>query len=493
MRFIVIGFGSDWQKDAVVRAVDEADGEIVWWNLAESKWRQIVRSKWPNAFLGSAADMGSFSGCKNVSLDEVIEASKGLEAILWPSFFKANNKFKFHRLGHDAHFCFYSQVGIALSILETYRPDVIIFGNVPTGFVPQAIYHLAKRKGIRTKLLKRMLIPDFDECSVLIESIEDGAVNIKNLYQFHLNNKNLGELELLPPVQRHLDRMWNGTTMQDQVPVYSKWLKYSDNGKSKLNAPSVKLFRSLINSVAFRVGLKKQGLGGADSLTSAFQRRRLYRSYQSKVSLFSTGEKYIFVPLHYQPEASTSPNGGIFAHQTALIDMLSKAVPDDWVIYVKEQPSQLLYYYPNDIFRTDKFYKQITDYPNVKLLSVLEYSRPVIEKAEAVATVTGTAGWEAINLGVPCLSFGSPWYQYCDGVVQIRNRDDLIKAISNLSSFTPDRNKILIFLKCLQKYCMLGGYRSDANFTGDEYDRKVQQLQSIMLRGCIEEDGVLTC
>lgn len=183
----------------------------------------------------------------------------------------------------------------------------------------------------------------------------------------------------------------------------------------------------------------------------------VFRVYKNNISEVDYCKKYIYVPLQLQPEATSSPLGGVFVDQLLMIKMLAFYVPKDWVIYVKENPKQAMqsHIVPFDSYRTVSFYEELLQLPNVRFVSLKEDTYKLTEKAKAVATLTGTAGLEAITKGIPCLMFGYSYLQYAPNVYHIKTNQDCENAIKSIqdTAISPDYNKKLkLYFKCLEKY-----------------------------------------
>ena len=65
-------------------------------------------------------------------------------------------------------------------------------------------------------------------------------------------------------------------------------------------------------------------------------RRRLKKTYDRLCSDPDLSQPYIYVALHYQPEQTTSPSGGVYVHQDLMVGLLASHLPSGWKIYVKE-------------------------------------------------------------------------------------------------------------------------------------------------------------
>ncbi|EHI61355.1 capsular polysaccharide export protein, LipB/KpsS family [Hungatella hathewayi] len=124
--------------------------------------------------------------------------------------------------------------------------------------------------------------------------------------------------------------------------------------------------------------------------------------------------KYVYFPLHYQPEASTIVCAPKYEKQLYFIDSWAKSLPADTVLYVKEHYALL----GN---RDISFYKELEKYPNVILINPWESSRSLIENAIAVTTLTGTAGWEAMMLRKPVFLGGEIYFSNAPGVIKIKD------------------------------------------------------------------------
>ncbi len=128
---------------------------------------------------------------------------------------------------------------------------------------------------------------------------------------------------------------------------------------------------------------------------------------------------YIYFPLHYQPEMTTTGMGGMYVDQMLAIERIARIMPPDWYIYVKENPIQSFE------FRGDWFFERMRAIPNLRMLPREMNTHLLTKHSKLVATITGTAGWEAVTGGKPVVIFGRAWYGGVDGVFRYREDLDL--------------------------------------------------------------------
>lgn len=130
------------------------------------------------------------------------------------------------------------------------------------------------------------------------------------------------------------------------------------------------------------------------------------------------GEKYVYYPLHLDPETSTSLFGKWYVNQLSLLENISKSLPCDYKLYVKEH----IYAYP---IRKRSYYKELKKYPNIRLLSPFENSFDLIKNSSMVLTITGTTGWEGVLLQKPVITFGNVYYNTFDKIIKIKEIEKL--------------------------------------------------------------------
>lgn len=175
---------------------------------------------------------------------------------------------------------------------------------------------------------------------------------------------------------------------------------------------------------------------------------KYYFNYQKAKKYYQEADyekKYVYYPLHYQPEASTCVCAQKYENQMFFIDSWAKSLPADTVLYVKEHYALL----GN---RDPHFYVDLKKYPNVFLINPLENSRKLIENATAVTTLTGTAGFEALLLRKPVFLGGSIVFDNAPGVIKI---DDIYQNyLNNMQNWKhPQREEVIQYLcACFRSY-----------------------------------------
>jgi hypothetical protein len=152
-------------------------------------------------------------------------------------------------------------------------------------------------------------------------------------------------------------------------------------------------------------------------------------------------DRYIYLAMHFQPESNTIPEAGIFSDQYLIASALAEHLPDDIdKIYVKEHPFQIKSW-PDNLetmhIRSENFYRKLASMDRVVLIDPFFDSKTLIQNSQAVCTVAGTTGWEALKMGKPAILFGNPWYSACKNCVVYNFEKDFKNKIDTLLRMSP--------------------------------------------------------
>jgi hypothetical protein len=171
------------------------------------------------------------------------------------------------------------------------------------------------------------------------------------------------------------------------------------------------------------------------------------------------GEKFVFFPLHFQPELTTLVLAPHFVNQVAVIENLAKTLPIDHVLYVKEHKASLGR-------RPLGYYRAIRDIPNVRLLSPFLDSHSLIKAASAVCVISSTVGWEAILYEKPVITLGDVCYNSFDLVTHVTDMPAVPAAVAAaIERFQPDRDLLERYVAAM----LAGMYEGDVfHPPGDE-------------------------
>jgi hypothetical protein len=191
--------------------------------------------------------------------------------------------------------------------------------------------------------------------------------------------------------------------------------------------------------------------------------------------------KFIYVPLHLQPECTTTPMAGAFVEQQLMVQLLAAAAPADVLIYVKEHPMQDKY---GVVSRSESFYQDLLDIPNVRLVPRGTSTYDLMKNCAAVSTATGAAGWEGLFRNKPYLMFGHHVYQYAPGVLRVSNLQNCRRALTVIFTerYAPEIGELRLFLKAVEETAIRGfslNERREVTEVGD--DENVANLTSRLL------------
>lgn len=196
--------------------------------------------------------------------------------------------------------------------------------------------------------------------------------------------------------------------------------------------------------------------------------KRMYRGWVGLDDLYcqpNFQEDYAFFALHFEPETAIQVLSPFYFDQLTIISYIARSLPLHFKLYVKDHPVMINR-------RPKKYYKELLKIPNVKLIDRKISSFEIIKNAKLVATITGTAGWEASLLGKPVLTFGNIFYNNLSHVKRVLEIEALPKIINELlNNFKCDENETLDFLAAVLKESL------DLDFTTLRSEQDLEKLK----------------
>lgn len=320
---------------------------------------------------------------------------------------------------HDRKRYYENDLRCMLWILQNYQIDLCVFSTIPHISFDFALYGLCKYLNIPTVIgYFGITIPHKTVSAFYMTDIFDPMPALKD---FQPSGKTEEEIQLPQRMQHYYDHYGRD---RDQIKSFVYYSDYVKPNKSKL-ASSLDLVKKKLAQRNFLSSVRKK-------TAQYFFKKRIKRYLDSNTVSQPEG-KYIYFPLHYQPECTSLPMGGYYYDQIHVIRLLAQYLPEDVTLYVKPHPR------PNLLTGT-AFYDQIRMIPNVKLISSKTSTYQLIDNALAVVSLTGTALTESLIRGIPVIMFGYHLWKYAPNVFHCVSAADCRHAMEQLcKGYTFDR------------------------------------------------------
>lgn len=318
----------------------------------------------------------------------------------------------------------------ATSIIEEVKPDFILLSESPHSYLQYLFYELCEFKGIdsysfgvitaispimylrrgisgeKIKVLEKKYSKKLD-----IRLIDEAKKFLNSKVQ-NSNDGNLIEKQIIgDQKQLHLLMISPGYKFKRFMVEFCK--KIIDvisfghaNGRIINKLPRQRLW---LDKVLFsRAGLSLNAVHSIEE--RMFKELERYPLQKSDNNLH---KKFVYFPLHYEPERTSCPDGGEYGDQFNVVAILRALLPEDIHIYLKEHPSQTYRARIGYLGRSTFLYSAINSMKGVTVLHHSISSENMLKKSEFCVTLTGTTAIEAALSGKKALIFGKPWYLGC--------------------------------------------------------------------------------
>ena len=344
---------------------------------------------------------------------------------------------------------YYRHLRFWSDFIVRHRINLYIAAWIPHEIPDVVIYHLCKLWGIPTRHFEDVSITN--DTSFFVCDMEESSVAIKSRYeQLLAEYDDVDDPDRVPLSEHYAQRYDALIQPKGELPPESV-LHWSTYWGSVLHG----VWRKPVAFLCYALGYCTPC--GIRRAASAWRRWRSIRTctafYDAHTTEPDLNRPFVYLPLHFQPEASTVPLGGAYGCQLLIAQLLGACLPDDVFIYVKEHPHGSSW-----LMRSVDYYRDLLAIPNVRLIARNIDTFTLREHCRAVATVTGTAGIEALFRGKPVLLFGHRYYQYARGVYPIHSTEDLRRAVRAIfeERKAPTHMECRLFLKALEDVSIRG-------------------------------------
>lgn len=306
---------------------------------------------------------------------------------------------------------FYISANFFFDLIRRQGVTSAIFSNFPHEGTLIVAYHLCQLMGIRTVISTQSAFP---AKLWIVRRIED----------FGGFETVLGDGESLAPPS------------EPKTPFYMKNRGNRRRALGTVGRLAGEYVKLALKIVTLRFLFDRRAIDrNMTRLVQAKDRLRMGDPSGARVVATDLDRPFVYFPLHLQPEMTTDTWGFEYGDQVLAIEELAAALPPDMKIYLKENPIQTRY------MREESFSRRIAAIQNVEYVASDTSTFDLIKKSRCVATITGTVGWEAVQIGKGVIHFGVTWYSSLPGAFRWQGAKTLDKALS----FSGDRTS---FEKC---------------------------------------------
>lgn len=327
---------------------------------------------------------------------------------------------------------------IAMDLFGKTSPDLVLFLKTPESGLEFCMYAIAKYFSIPTYFTRYSM---FFHSRLFVSDIWNPILD-KNWKPTSTTHSFEGDKNKLSELSRTVvDEIRNSDTQRIPSEIKQQGLNVSDKSEFKVK-------------IANKLKIRYKDVRNYFTHESLFK-RNIFK-YNEKVSLsvedIDWTKKSFYYPLHYQPEMSSMPSGKEFVNQMQVIKIIADNLKDNEQLLVKEHPTTFTDISGTNVkFRNKEFYNWIKSIPKVKLISVTASSIYLVKKSDAIITLKGTVGSEAMILKKPVIVFGNAPYLNGPGIFQYTDETDissLLNSVRNMATFTDeDVDKFLLAME----------------------------------------------
>ena len=271
--------------------------------------------------------------------------------------------------------------------LSQFNFELAIFENVPHEGYNYVLYSILIAKKI--KVITFFQLPIRPGKTYLLQAVFDIFNHGAQIKELLLNNNSSVEnlpSEILKKFAGYIELSKLNAGKLKVSPEIKKLHQLHPNNLLQILFKFMNLRKHTLRDLKKIFAMK---MGYDNYLASNSNLLKYYKKNEERPSL---KKRYIYFTMHYQPELSTSPLGGVFVDQILACEILAFAAKKmNIYLYIKEHPrgSKAAYTKAYDS------YERLLNYDNVKFLSNDMNTYELVDNSICVSTITGSSGWEA--------------------------------------------------------------------------------------------------
>jgi hypothetical protein len=329
-----------------------------------------------------------------------------------------------------------------IAFLDKEKPDALVF-SVVGALGSLLLYHIAKKRGIRTIIIEMTRIKNgmsfsedyrtFTWVKKRFDEIQEGRISSEkeNAQKF------LKEFRDRPaPYHPQASPTFNNQAFR--------------SANLRFLAPQKLLWSISWHTKAFFDDFKKWGNNDYSDIfvwwsiwDKSKRKIRGLIGYSDLYTPVVEGEDFAFYPLHVDPEMATMLYAPYYTDQIQVVKATARSLPLHMKLYVKDHPAMVGY-------RPRSYYKELINIPNVKLIRPDVNGYDLARTAKLTITITSTGGWESILFKKPVITFGDVYYNDIPGVRHCRGYAELPYLIkTQLEGWRHDEEALLNYLSAL--------------------------------------------
>jgi hypothetical protein len=239
---------------------------------------------------------------------------------------------------------------------------------------------------------------------------------------------------------------------------------------------SAEVLRALLRKLTRLIRYPRRTVTGAlRTFDRAKKTRRSMKDERAVSERVLPAGKFVFFPLHFQPEASTSAKGRHFVDQREAVALVAESLPTNWMLVVKEHPHQWRRLYP----RSRNYWKRIASIPKVRVIPH-DYENPsIIQRCEGLVSIShSTLGVEAWANGKKVVFLGDSHLREAPGIFCTNSLEELRRLWDSGASGPITEPEILSYLQRVENATFEGAlYGTPAKLSASEaesFNRRTQ-------------------